>query len=286
MEFPLLLKAVEKADNHQWTDQWAIGDALIAECGPPSERGDNDGSFGRIAEASKYLVRKGHDAYTVGWLRQIRETAWNFRNATDRDIQIAWGAYRAAATPEYLKAIIAGAQKGTKITQDYIEGIRRVQAEHARQEREEQNRKATAAREKAEAEEAAALKRVRDAEEAAEKEAAQAEAKKAARRTERAKEKEQETKVAPRKKAGAPKPEEVPQLVAEMTFMANASRSVVLARQAVKDLQSCLDQLSPKGAKALTSAAIEAANAWSDAAHAIRNGVGGQQDSHLSVVGE
>jgi hypothetical protein len=42
---------------------------------------------------------------------------------------IAWGVHRIAETPEYLAAIIAGAPKGTKITQAYIEGIRKAQAD-------------------------------------------------------------------------------------------------------------------------------------------------------------
>ena len=134
--------------------------------------------------------------------------------------------------------------------------------------------------------EAAALKKVRDARDAEEKEAAQAEAKKASRKAEKAAQKERETKVAPKKKPGPPTKEEVPQLVAEMSFLANASRSVVLARQSVKDLESCLEQLSPKSLRALRSSALEAANAWQDAATSLQEHFGGSAHGLLSVVGE
>ena len=284
-EFPLTLAAVKRTDEHQNGDQWAIGDALLAECGPPRESSARDGSYALLQEVAKYLLSEGYEEYSLSTLRQLRDTSFFFP-AAKRGAKLAWGVYRTAYAPEYLEAIIAGAPKGTKITQTYIEGIRTTQIEKARRERERQAQKAIEAREKAEAEEVEARKKVREAKEAEARKAAEEEAQKAARKTEKAKQKEQEVRVAPRPKVTPPKPEEVPQLVAEMTFMANASRSVVLARQAVKDLQSCLDQLSPKGAKALTSAALEAANAWSDAAHTIRSEVRGQQEGHLSVVGE
>jgi hypothetical protein len=35
MKFPLTLEAIKKGDQNQW----AIGDALLAECGPPSTVG-------------------------------------------------------------------------------------------------------------------------------------------------------------------------------------------------------------------------------------------------------
>jgi hypothetical protein len=124
-QFPLTLEAIKEADSNQW----AIGDALIAECGPPSERGAKDGSLEDLRAAAQYLASQGFP-YKVTTLSQLRVVASTFKSSLRR-YGIAWGAHRVAGTPEYLQAIIAGAPKGTKITQPYIEGIRSAQAEDA-----------------------------------------------------------------------------------------------------------------------------------------------------------
>ena len=283
LKFPLSISALKGGEDNKW----AIGDALIAECGPPHGEGlgVRDGSRARLQELAKEALGELGLDCGVDALAHIRTTAYLFKSS-QRSSGIAFSTHRVAGTPEILDAIIAGAPKGTNITQRYVEGIRRTQAEHARAEREEENAKATAAREKAEAEEAEALKKVRDARDAEEKEAAQVEAKKASRKAEKAAQKERETKVAPKKKISPPTKEEVPQLVAEMSFLGNASRSVVLARASVKDLESCLEQLSPKSLRALRSSALEAANAWQDAATSLQEHFGGSAQGLLSVVGE
>jgi len=150
MKFPLTLEAIKKGDQNQW----AIGDALLAECGPPSTVGMKDGRSPLLQEAAEYLLGKGFES-TASTLSWFRCTSYSFKSA-DRRSGVAWGAHRKAGTPEYLEAIIAGAPKGTNITQDYIEDIRQTQRKELQRKREEENRKAVEAREKAETVEAEA----------------------------------------------------------------------------------------------------------------------------------
>jgi hypothetical protein len=275
--FPLTLAAIKKADQNQW----AIGDALLAECGPPSQNGVNDGSFVHLIEVAGYLLVEGYE-YSTTTLSAYRVTAQSFRPSARR-ANIPWAAHKVAGTPEFLDAVIAGAPEGTSITYRYVENIRQRQADHARKEREEQAEVARAAREKAEAEEALARKKVHEAQEAEEKKAAEAEVKKAERQVEKARAKEEEVKVAPKKKDGPPTKEQVPLMVAEAQFLAQAARSTKLALVATKDIETCLEQLSDVGIRALTEAALEAANAWSEAAWMVRSEVI-EQRGHLSVV--
>jgi flagellar biosynthesis GTPase FlhF len=277
-KYPLTLAAIKTAEQNQW----AIGDALIAECGPPSQQQVKDGSYVLLHDAAIYLLAEGFE-YNIQTLAMFRNTAHLFR-PSKRLANIAFGVHRVAATPEYLEAIITGAPKGTKITQLYVEGIRKAQADTERREREKAEEKARQEREKAEREEAEAKARVREAE-AEEKEKAEAELKKAKEKTEKAKNKEAEVKTAPKKKSGFPAEKEVPELAVRAQFTADAIRSVKLARKAVKELKGYLDQLSPVSVRALTEVALEAANAWTEAAHIVRSETK-EQRGHLSVVGE
>jgi hypothetical protein len=67
MKFPLTLEAIKKGDQNQW----AIGDALLAECGPPSTVGMKDGRSPLLQEAVEYLLGKRFEstASTLSWFR-------------------------------------------------------------------------------------------------------------------------------------------------------------------------------------------------------------------------
>lgn len=277
-KYPLTLAAVKAADG----GQWAIGDALIKECGPPNDigRGIHDGSFKKLEEAARYLLGEGYE-YSVESLRMFRYTA-HFFPVAKRHMNLAWGVHQKARTPAFLEAVIAGAPRDKKITQPYIESIRQRQADKERREREEAEEKAQKEREAAEEKEAQARARARAAREEKEKAAAEADLKRARARTERAKEKEKQTKNAPRKRIGPPAKEDVPIMAIQAQFISDAANSVKTARANIKRIKECKEELSPKGIAALTEAALEAANAWTEAARIVRSEL--VDTTHLSVL--
>ena len=197
MKFPLTVKAAKKSDG----DQWALGDALIAECGPPPENGVNDGSYALMLEAEKELWDAGLE-YTPSGLANIRATAHAFKASSSRRAGISLHAHPAPGSPEYLDVIVAGAPKGTRITQHYIEAIRKTQRRENIREHERIAQEAEEARLKADQELVEAKKTDN-----------QATIAKAARKAEEARIKEQENRRAPRPKVGPPKAEEVALMV-------------------------------------------------------------------------
>ena len=270
LDYPLTYAALKEAENHHESDQWAIGDALLAECGPPSESSVNDGSWERLKEVAQRCsdIWNLDQSYSIQHLSRLRATSFHFGEPA-RFAKLSWGAHRAAGTPEFLKAVIKGAPKGTKISQDYVEGIKQRQVDEARREREEEEAKAQAEREKAEAEEAQARN---------EEERSQAKAK-----TEKAKEKERATKTAPKRKPQPPEERDVPIRALEARFLGNAAGSVKVAQESAKLIKELLPYLTPKGVAALTEAALEAANAWTEAARLVRNELV-DESGHLSVL--
>jgi hypothetical protein len=111
----LAIEAIRKWE----TSLWEIGDALVAECGPPSKRGNE-----RVKAAQAFLLQEGFP-YKLSYLRSLRNVAYRFQTS-QRMSGIAWGVHRTAGTPEMLHAIINGTPEGTKITEEYVRKIRRA----------------------------------------------------------------------------------------------------------------------------------------------------------------
>jgi hypothetical protein len=250
-----------------------LGDALLAECGPPPENGVNDGSYALMLEVEKELLNEGFE-YTPSSLSTIRSTAYSFRALSTRKAGISFHTHRAAGSPEYLDAIIAGSPKGTRITQPYVEAIRKTQRAEIIREHERVAIEAEEARMEADQELVEAKKTDNHATIA-----------KAARKAEEARVKEQGNRRAPRPKQGPPQAEEVVQLVAETKFLAHAVRATVLAQEATKDIRQCLEELTESRVRALTEVALEAANAWTEAANIVRQEVTNKH-GHLSIFGK
>ena len=145
-EFPKTLAAVERAEG---ADQWAIGDALIEEVGPPS-------SYERLATCANELEQHGYE-YTKESLRQIRDVAYGFSKSVRRHT-LSFGAHQSAGSIEMLNLVIKQAKnlkkpvtvKFTRATIKAIEEARRhtEQEERARikAEAEEKERQAEVAR--------------------------------------------------------------------------------------------------------------------------------------------
>src|ERR1700730_6099885 len=156
-QFPLTLAAAKDAEK----SQWAIGDALVKECGPPGDDHANNGSGERIAAVAKFLDENGLE-YGVNYLRQLRRVAYALPDAGTRT-SVSWHAHEAAGSPKILDAILNGLPAGAKPTGAIVKAARnRAYVEELR-ERE-------AARDRAAAEEKAARieqRKAADAREAA-----------------------------------------------------------------------------------------------------------------------
>jgi hypothetical protein len=84
---------------------WEIGDALLEECGPPSEDGRDNGSREKLEEAAAEIEQLNIEGYSAGRLYNLRKVAHNF--PPDRRVPgVSWDAHRLAGSPEMLEAII------------------------------------------------------------------------------------------------------------------------------------------------------------------------------------
>jgi hypothetical protein len=280
-KFPLTLAAVKKGESSLWD----IGDALIKECGPPSEHGRRNGSLNKLEAASGYLRENGGYDYSVTTLSYMRTTAFNFQIA-ERQSGLSFAVHRAARTPERLEAIIAGAAKGTKITADYVEKVLQAQALQEEMKREADAEAARKKREKAEAKEAEAKRKAAEAKDEAERVKAAKKAKEAEEKTKEARKEEKAVRTAPKPRIGPPpeSPEETTALLGNATFMANAARADRLADEARESIVPLLGVLSPAACAAMVEAALEAANSWRKLADLVKKEH--ESHEHLYVVGE
>jgi hypothetical protein len=274
-KYPLTLAAAKKRQDNEAQDSWDLGDALLIECPLDSERG-------KLLEVARCLQENGCE-YNESTLGMFRRVAAEFPKA--RRLALAFSVHFEAGSPDMLDAIVKGAPKGTPITVAFVQRIVQRIRDHEQRRLRERQAKAQAELEAAEAEEERARQEEAKAKGKAEREAAVLKRQEAKARTKAARETRKVTKAAPRKKFTAPKKEDVPKLVAEAQFIAHASRSVALAREAAKDIKTCLDELTAVGIAALTEQALEAANAWTEASQVVRSRVIDQR-GHLSIVGD
>jgi hypothetical protein len=107
--------------------QWKVGDELLKLCGPPGEWGltekGNKGSYADLRDVYDKICDRDFNIPGITWLAQVREIAFKFPKAK-RHQQFGFWLHVSAGTPEILAAILKGAPKGQRITQDYIRGIR------------------------------------------------------------------------------------------------------------------------------------------------------------------
>ena len=122
-QFSRLLAAVEQGEHAQWK----IGDALIAECGPPPTAiGKFDKrAIARIEQAAQFLYERGHEQYSVITLRQLRDTAFSFPKSR-RHPHLSFGVHDSAGSPDVLDAIVAGSKRKIFGT-EYVRAVRAAQ---------------------------------------------------------------------------------------------------------------------------------------------------------------
>src|SRR5262245_2247940 len=84
--------------------QWAIGDLLIREVGPPPANGVNDGSHEEIAGIARDLGRP------LGTLLEYRTMAAKYKGP-DRSEALSWTAHQAAAYTKNPQRVLAEATR-------------------------------------------------------------------------------------------------------------------------------------------------------------------------------
>lgn len=112
-------RQLRDAEGQHWTAQWALGDALIEECGPPGEPGVHTGSDDLLRKAQSALKRAGFD-YGFEHLREIRRVAAAF-SAGDRSPAASWTVHAAAGDPDTLKGAQKQAEReGAMLTASFV----------------------------------------------------------------------------------------------------------------------------------------------------------------------
>jgi hypothetical protein len=106
--------------RHHEQLRWAVGDALLIECGPP-DQGDST----IMREVAAELRAEGFDDYKLRDLAVLRKVSYAFPPASRRSC--SWDLHKAAETPEFLDAMLAGIPK-EKLTRKYMETLRKAWA--------------------------------------------------------------------------------------------------------------------------------------------------------------
>lgn len=146
--FPNVLAAVEKREAHKadldCRDLWAIGDALIDDCGRPnrdvaiSGRGKRDGSTAKIKQCAAILNERGFKGYENATLLDLREGADTF-GKSKRHVGISMWVHLEAGSPDFMDWIVeqhgTGKRGGAGISVPQIRKLRKRWKELERQQR-------------------------------------------------------------------------------------------------------------------------------------------------------
>ena len=128
LQFPRIVDLVHKAEAAaQEADgwHWRIGDALIAECGPPGARGVNTGAGGKLKTVASELKRLGHERYSLVYLRKLRNSAARFPD-DKRLSSVPWSTHLEAGDPETLEAAQKEANRQkVQLTGPYVKKFKR-----------------------------------------------------------------------------------------------------------------------------------------------------------------
>jgi flagellar biosynthesis GTPase FlhF len=278
-KFPHTLAAAKDAEK----SQWAIGDALVEECGPPGDDHANNGGSKRIAAAAKFLGTNGLE-YSESYLRRLRQVAFAFSDVRTRT-SASWNAHEAARTPKIIDSILKGLPEGTKLTGAIVRAARDQAYDEKRRERE-------TARDRAAAEEKAAHVEQREAADALwaatnehEREVAERQQLAADERAEKASEEMARNNVAPKRREVSIKPQRVPaMLLAHQMNSDMAMARKAIAEATAKARARVLD-LGQVNIDAIVDAALEVAEAARRFADLMRQHTPNTR-GHLSVIGE
>jgi hypothetical protein len=115
MQYPKTFAAAKRAEK----SQWAIGDALLEEIGPPRAGKAQESQF---AECARELSTAGMP-YGTAYLRELRNIAYKF-NPASRDAGLTARNAMGAGTPKvFEKARELAEAEGKPLTQRFIEKV-------------------------------------------------------------------------------------------------------------------------------------------------------------------
>ena len=134
-KFPRTIAAVQKRDR----SLWEIGDALLAECGKPSEHGVNDGSYAKLGQAAAEIEALKIADYSVKTLSRLRYIAFTFPRTSRKEV-LSWQAHEVAGSPEMLDAVVKVSGKQKVAVQVVRETRKAIEIEDER--KEQQKRRA------------------------------------------------------------------------------------------------------------------------------------------------
>lgn len=233
MKYPKTVAAVQKAEGKS---QWAIGDALLVEIGPPTRSGGYDASGKRFEECAKELNEHGL-TYKPETLRRFRDTAHAFISGA-RAPEISYRAHESAGNLRVLGIAIERAA-GRPVSHRFVDTVKASlrEAEKAKQEK-----KAAAAKERAEKAKASG------------DEEAVAKAEEAHKKAEREAARPPEPKPAPK--------EEVDAASERLEIINRALKAKALAREVAARLERI--DFSTEDRERINGYILEAVNAWQE----------------------
>ncbi len=271
MNYPNVIAAATKRRQHQddadGKDLWDLGEALIKDCGEPSD--EHEGHYDKIERATAELEKRGFN-YTLNNLVKIREVAFIFPNPRRR--RLGFWLHEEAGNPDMLDAVVKQAKADDEnVTALYIRGI--VSAWRSKQDAERKDKNQAAKTRKLKAKEKKLAAKTEES-----KAKAQAE-------IDAANEEIEETKSAPaRREAAPPDEDEMPLVLNELELMRSAREAKRLANEAKRLIGNRAHELSPQAIAVLTEISLEAANLWTDVANTVRKATLNKR-GHLAVVG-
>lgn len=257
--YPRTIAAAKRLDQ----DQWGFCDALLAECGPPSEDRTNNGGFEKLREAQQALANQGYE-YDVNWLRQCRDVAHHFRMPLERHASISVRVHMAVGNPALLQRILDGLPEGQTLSLHRATELMRVyrmeQAEIWRAEHPEAAAAADAAT------------------------------------NEEDNETDDEDEPAPPPRRSRPSIRHIPPaerplppvnhirtMAAVSAALANADRSHRVGRETIRELEAHLSDLNQIDVDAIVEAALAAHNVWLQIANMVRQNRANQR-GHIATA--
>jgi hypothetical protein len=126
--------------------QWEIGDALVAEVGPPSSKGVSDGSAATLRKVAEKVFEQTGMKPSPQYLARMRATAHRFPpEIRNNHVGISWAVFELVGSPKELKRVISLAKKEeAKVTIEFVKTAQHVWQDEHDEEREAKEEKARA----------------------------------------------------------------------------------------------------------------------------------------------
>jgi hypothetical protein len=280
-------------------DQWALGDALLEECGAPGDDGVNNGSGAKLQAAQVELAADGFE-YEVDTLRKYRDLSATFPAGT-RIPAVSHRVHIECRTPGMLKAVLTAWEKEKPGQKLALHACARLITEIRRQvtvkwEREWAVKHEAAQKKRAAADVwvTAAKAKQMAAAPGPDRESAAVEVRKAVRAAERAAAEVEKAAAPPKGDPLVPPPaEKIPAMLFSMEMLSKAMKAVTLANEALGLAEEKLGSyrqgddyhgLNEDDFGAVVEQALKAADRWRSVA-ALFQKASGKKGIHLSAVG-